>query len=130
MAKYHNSWELARQVAAKMGLGDADELELYKELSQMPNGHVKDVLAALTAPENPKETSLQKYAACIKSDCIHDAQYSKQEDPGPLDDDAWMDAEGQPLFLKVIEAETPARAKQIAAAYAGVSEEVIALFPM
>lgn len=133
MCRAINSSELARQVSEILKLSQEDGLKLYKELSQMPNGPVKDALEglveALEDKAGDKKTDI-RYAACIRGSSVRDAQYEKAANSNPLDDDVWVDAEDMPLFLKIIEAATPPRAVQIAAAYAGVEKEVIELFPM
>lgn len=163
MDKPYNTSELAKQVSETLNLNQQKGLELYKELSQLPNGCVKEALDTLSLivktasgnkaceidlaqnypacyaqiiekiTENKNTNSvgaMTKYAACIKGTCVRDAQYSKFEDAMPLDDDAWKYANDIPLFLKIVEAETPTRAKQIAAAYAGTTEDVIELYTM
>lgn len=140
MGKEHNSSALAKQVADKLKLNQEESLKLYKELSQIPNGMVKDALDVLSGPADlsnqmvtqiqHKSGGMQKYAAYIRGECVRDSQYSKHPDADPLDDDAWLDAPGMPLFLKIVEAETPTRATQIAAIYAGVNESVIELQPI
>lgn len=163
MSKQYNSSELAKQVSEILNMSQQRSLELYKELSQLPNGCIKEALDALSLivkassgnkacevdlaqnypacyaqiiekiTENKNINpvgAMTKYAACIKGTCVRDAQYSKFEDAMPLDDDAWKYANEIPLFLKIVEAETPTRAKQIAAAYAGTTENVIELYIM
>ena len=122
MYKTHSSSQLAKQVARKLRLSQEDGLKLYKELSQIPNGFVKDALDALTQDTAPK-----KYVACIKGACVRDAQYAIHEDAEMLDDEGWRDAQEIPLFLGIVEAETSVRAKQIIAAQEGVNENVIML---
>lgn len=129
MHKTHNSSELAKRVSEKLKLNQEDSLELYKELSQLPDGHVKDALSALMTDKTSSSTH-HEYAACIKGTCVRNAQYSKWEDAMPLDDDAWVNANEKPIFLGIIEADTPTRAKQIVAARVGVSENVIELYDM
>lgn len=122
MHKTHNSSNLAKQVAEKLHLNQEDGLRLYKELSQIPNGFVKDALDALT-----QDTTSKKYVACIKGTCVRDAQYATHDDAEPLDDNSWRDATEVPLFLGIVKAETSVRAKQIIAAQEGVNENVIML---
>lgn len=131
MDKAYNSSELAKQVSVKLKLSQAEGLELYKELSQIQNGRVKEALDMLTRPSAGKECgTAPKYAACIRSESSRDVQYEKHPGSDHLDDSQWVDAGSMPLFLKIIEADTPIRAKQMAAAYAGVDEGVIELYPV
>lgn len=83
-------------------------------------------LREIMKPEN----STKKYVACIKADCIRNGQYSKWIGASPVDDHAWVWANDMPLFLEVVVADTPARAAQLAAARAGVTEDVIELIPV
>lgn len=99
--------------------GDEEKL-LFEELSSLPNGKVKEVLDRLT--------SKGLYVACIKASCCRDAQYSVCEDADLLDEEKWKDACGMPLLLKAVEADTPQRAKQMAAAYAGTDTNVVELY--
>lgn len=119
---HHNSSRMAKDVAVKLRLNQADELLLYKELSQIPDGPVKDAIAALVA-----KPAVRRYVAMIKGSCVRDAQYSKAYDADPADDDAWLDAEDTPLYLGIYEAETEIRARQMAASRERVSEDVISL---
>ena len=80
MHKTHNSSQLSKQVAEKLHLNQEDGLRLYKELSQIPNGFVKDALDALT-----QDTASKKYVACIKGTCVRDAQYATHDD-----ENRWM----------------------------------------
>ena len=57
MDKEHNSSALAKQVSNRLGLSQEDELKLYIELSQIPNGMVKDALNALSAPTITKQST-------------------------------------------------------------------------
>lgn len=122
MYKTHSSSQLAKQVARKLRLSQEDGLKLYKELSQISNGFVKDALDALTQDTAPK-----KYAACIKGVCVRDAQYAIHEDTEMLDDESWKDVQKIPLFLSIVEAETSVRAKQIIAVREDVNENVTVL---
>lgn len=152
--KTHNSSALAKQVSEKLGLDQAGGLELYKELTQVPDGRVKDALHALSAPDaalaemdlekeypalhakmvaaagKKKDDAPRRFAACIRSSCVRDAQYAIHRDTAMEDDASWMDANDMELFLEIVEADTPTRAKQIAAAYAGVDESIIVLYPV
>lgn len=166
MHKSHNSSELARQVSERLHLNQEDGLRLYEELSQIPNGYVKDALDLLSAgyrvTDDDEKHALEsvkhaisvlekgsdpqkyaalrglhsileaklnprKYVACIKGTCVRDAKYSVHDDADPLDDGAWRDVHEVPLFIGIIEAETPVRAKQIVAAQEGVDTGVIEL---
>lgn len=135
MHKSVNSLELTEKISRKLQLGQKDWDGLYEELSQIPDGYIKDALSALMdAGIRPKA---QKYAACINSSYVRDAQYAVKPDNGDMDDDddymddsLWQDSCGWPLFLKIIEADTPADAAQAAADYADVDEEVIELVPI
>lgn len=117
----YNSSELSARIAKKLNLNQEEGLKLYKELSQMKNGPVKDALDALCT-EDPKK----KYAAVISGDCTRDIQYCSHRDAQD-DDDAWHDTSG-PVFLGIIEAETPVRAKHIAAAKEGVDDSIIEIY--
>lgn len=175
MERPYNSSALAKQVAGKLKLNQKDEMCLYKELSQIPDGSVKDALNALSGtPGAGKGNTLnirltcpkcgnsgftarddgfeclacgefvytedmcaevvtvpgKQYVACIKDSCVRDAQYAKYEDADLIDDDAWIDAEEIPLFLKIIEADTEDEARRIAAEYASADEDVIELYPL
>lgn len=149
MNKPYNSSALAKQVSEKLGLDEERGLKLYKELSQVPNGMIKEVLDILSRPasdeiniaseypvlfagimsriQGSRDNAVKKYAACIRRECVRGAQYSKWKDAMPLDDDAWVYAD-KPLFVEIVEAGTPVCATQIAAAYAGVTEDVIELY--
>lgn len=70
------------------------------------------------------------YAACIKEACVRDAQYCVNADADDSNDEDWIDSFHHPLFLGVVTAETPIRAKQIIAAQAGVKENIIELYDM
>lgn len=122
----YNSSELAAQVAAKLGYEKDQELLLYRELSQVPNGAVKDALAALAKPEERPRNN--KYIAVFRGSQVRDAQYAAHEDADPLDDDAWLDANGMPLYIGIVEAETDIRARQIAAARERVDDSVIEVY--
>lgn len=124
MSNTYNSSALTKQVTEKLKLSEEENQKLYEELSQLDNGMIKDVLEKLTTKNSRKS---QKYAACIKASCIRDAQYSKRWDADPLNDNEWRDAEDCSLFIGIIEAETPVRAKQLAAIRAEVDAEVIEL---
>lgn len=116
----YNSSELARQVAEKLKLGHEKEMVLYNELSQVPNGPVKDAIAALVA-----SSPLHKYVAFVKGSCVRDAQYAVKADADLLDDDAWLDAQDAPLYVGIYEAETEIRARQMAAIRERVDADVI-----
>lgn len=159
MHKSINSSELAKQVSEKLQLSQADGLGLYKELSQISDGFVKDALSALLEKAETNQDMLAKhtsclekiqsdldvfagqgsemsrYVACISSGYVRDAQYATKsgadclDDDDRFDDDAWVDAD-LPLYLKIVEADTRTRAAQIAASHAGVDEDVIELIPI
>lgn len=125
MEKY-NSSELAAQVAAKLGYQKDQELMLYRGLSQVPNGVVKDALAALAKPEEKPRNN--KYIAVFRGSQVRDAQYATHEDADPLDDDAWLDAEDMPLYIGIVEAESDVRARQLVAVRERVDVSVIDVF--
>ena len=128
MHKSVNSAELTEKIAKKLQLDRDCTNGLYEELSQIPDGYIKDALSALVdAGIKPKT---QKYAACISSGCVRDAQYSVKPDSDHMDDSLWLDSCGWPLFVKIIEADTQEHAAQAAAAYADVDEGVIELVPI
>lgn len=116
----YNSSALAKQVAVKLNLSQADELALYKELSQISNGPVKDALAALS--ETPGK---RKYVGLIRGCCVRDAQYAVREDAEYIDEEGWRDVEDIPLFLGFVEAESEIRARQLLAVQERVDESVI-----
>lgn len=128
----YDSSVLARQVSEILKLNQEDSLKLYKDLSQLSNGPVKDALHALSMTEKIQngKPALKRYMACIKESCVRDAQYSTKEDADFLDDDAWLDARELPLFLGIVEAETPIRARQILSARNNVDKNVIELYNM
>ena len=130
MPKILNSSELAKQVSEKLNLSQTDSLALYNELSQIPNGQVKDALDALSDRTIRKSDQITKYVACIKGSCVHGAKYTSTPNADPLDNKVWTDADKMPLFLEIVEAATPTRAMQIAAAHAGVDVNVIELQPL
>lgn len=121
----YNSSELAARIAKKLNMNEENELQLFKELSQIGDGPVKDALDALSRKE---ETN--RYVAVIRSSCVRDAQYSKHVDAEWDDDDVWCDVKNGRIFLEVIEADTPTRARQIAAVKAGVDTEVVELYDL
>lgn len=121
----YNSSELAARIAKKLNMNEENELQLFKELSQIGDGPVKDALDALSRKE---ETN--RYVATIGGSCVRDAQYSKHADAEWDDDDAWCDAKNAPIFLEVVEADTPTRARQIAAVKAGVDTGVVELYDL
>lgn len=49
MKTVYSSSSLAKQVSEKLGLNEADGLALYKELAEIPDGHVKDALYRLSS---------------------------------------------------------------------------------
>lgn len=128
----HNSSALARQVAGKLELSQAEGLVLYRELTKIGDGPVKDALDRLSRDNTTdgKRPALARYAAVVKAENVRDVQYAKHMDADPSDEEAWVDAGSIPVFLKIVEADTPVRAKQMAAVYAGTDESVIELYPM
>lgn len=127
MKKLHDSSALAKQVAEKMGMDQKTGMELYKELSQISNGHVKDILDELTAPEKKQEEANQKYVAVIKASCTQDVRHMTGAGLNPVDEDSWRCPGKIPLFIGIVEASTPVRAMHQAAAQAGVDASVIEL---
>lgn len=127
MKKLHDSSALAKQVAEKMGMDQRAGMELYKELSQISNGHVKDVLDELTAPEKKQEEANQKYVAVIKASCTQDVRYMAGAGLNLVDEDSWRCPGKMPLFIGIVEASTPVRAMHQAAAQAGVDASAIEL---
>lgn len=95
----------------------------------LEHGSEPQKYAALRDVRRLLETKLnkRKYVACIKGTCVRDAQYSVHADADPLDDGARMDANEAPIFIGIIEAETPVRAKQIMAARENIDMDVIVL---
>lgn len=124
MANY-NSSVLAARIVKKLKLSDSEADELYAQLSQIDNGPVKDAIAALCADE---ANTTRKYASVIRASSTRDVQYEKTADSDHLDDDAWVDIGNMPLFLGFVEAESPSRAKHIAAIRAGVDTSVIEIY--
>lgn len=129
----YNSSELSARIAKKLNMNQEEGLKLYKELSQMENGPVKDALNALCV-ENPvqgtAENPTKKYVAVIKDSCVRDTQYAVRYDVEVDDDDAWRDANGVEIFLGFVEAETPVRAKHIAAVKEDVDDSIIEIYPV
>lgn len=66
MGKEHDSSALAKQVAERLHLSQAEGLELYKELSQMENGLVKDVLDILSQPSGTEMNLAACYPAAVE----------------------------------------------------------------
>lgn len=138
-----NSSELAEQISDVLKLNQEENKELYNELSQIQNGAVKNALHHMMKLLKPELNALtgkkcftehkpvmHTYVACICGCSVRDAQYEKTACSDHLDDDAWVDAHEMPLFLEIVKAETPTRAKQIAAFHYKVNENVIELFPV
>lgn len=123
MANY-NSSELAARIAKKLNLSGDETDRLYDQLSQIGNGPVKDAFAALCGPQ----TAMKKYAGVIRAESTRDVQYEKTSNSDHLDDNAWVDIGKMPLFLGFVEAESPSRAKHIAAARTGVDTSVIEIY--
>lgn len=138
-----NSSKLTEQISDVLKLNKEENKELYDELSQIQNGAVKNVLHRMMKLLKPElnalagkkcftkyEPVMHTYVACIRGCSVRDAQYEKAACSDHLDDKAWVDAYEMPLFLEIINAETPTRAKQIAASHNKVNENVIELFPV
>ncbi len=119
MGKAHNSSALAKQVADKLNLSQGDGMKLYAELSQIPEGIIKDVLEKFAAP---KESTKVKYVAYIDSEYADGGRYATSKDKTE-----WTDAKKMPLFIGIVEAETEISAKQMAAVCAGVNKDVVTL---
>ena len=127
MDKSYNSSVLAKQVAEKLKLNKAEEMELYNELSQTGSRRIRNVLDMLTRPNG---NVANKYAACIKASYVRDVRYMKSADMEPVDESSWTYVDRKPVFLDIVEAETPTRAKQIAAIHGHVDQNVIELYPI
>lgn len=121
MNTQYNSSALAKQVAEKLNFSTEEENVLYGELSQIPNGLAKRAFAELTKSD---AKALNKYIACIKGSCVNGRFYSKDMEAAPYDEDAWIDLAKRPVFLSIIEAETPTRAKQLAIMQAGLGSVI------
>lgn len=131
MNKRHNSSALTKQVSERLGLNQEDGLKLFKELSQIPDGPVKDALNVLSDSTGIAGTSkLTKYAACIEKSFVRDVRHLRSADANELDEEQWAYKDNIPLFIGIVEAETPTRAVQMAASRAGIDESLIELYKM
>lgn len=119
-----NSLTLAAQIGWLLNMPKKDQNAVYDELSQLPEGPLKQAMTCLV------NCVRSRYIACIRSESIRDAQYETTVDSDFLEDSEWISADEQPLFLKVIEAESELEARKIAAEYANVDESVIELIPI
>lgn len=115
MSGIYNSAELANQITKKLELNEEDSRKLYEQLSQLPNGAVKDAVARLV-----NNNTMNEYITIIKDSCVRDAQYSTHDDASWNDDGSWRDAEYMGLYIGIVFAETEVRARQIAAAQKGI----------
>jgi hypothetical protein len=52
MSGIYNSAELANQISKKLKLDEEESRKLYEQLSQLPNGAVKDAIARLVNDNN------------------------------------------------------------------------------
>lgn len=121
----YNSSELAARIAKKLNMNEENELQLFKELSQIGDGLVKDAFDALC-----EKGETNRYVAVIGGNYVRNAQYPKHIDADWNDDGAWCDVKNAPIFLEVVEADTPTRARQIAAVKAGVDTGVVELYDL
>ncbi len=119
-----NSLTLAAQIGWLLNMPKKDQNAVYDELSQLPEGPLKQAMTCLV------NCVRSRYIACIRSESIRGAQYETTADSDFLEDSEWISADEQPLFLKVIEAESELEARKIAAEYANVDESVIELIPI
>lgn len=123
--EFYNSQELTKKVSHLLKLNEKEEQDLYDQLSALSDGPVKralnDLIKKIKQDLNsmsgckPKINGMEyknmemeyKYAACMKAGSVPNSE--------------------MPLFIDIIKASTPTRAKQIAASRAGVSEDAIEL---
>lgn len=119
-----NSLTLAAQIGWLLNMPKKDQNAVYDELSLLPEGPLKQALTCLV------NRIRSRYIACIRSESVRGAHYETTADSSFLEDTEWITADEQPLFLKVIEAESELEARKIAAEYANADESVIELIPI
>lgn len=119
-----NSLTLATQIGWLLNMPKKDQNTVYDELFLLPEGPLKQALTCLV------NRIRSRYIACIRSESVRGAHYETTAGSNFLEDTEWITADEQPLFLKVIEAESELEARKIAAEYANADESVIELIPI